>query len=112
MATPQGQALQRVCPHCSTIAVTPEQRCPRCRRSYTRRSILPWVGLLALLQTALTIGAVAVLLAAFGDALETELDDQVSVVQRDFERGIDGLATDVRRELRDELDARLPPVSP
>ena len=106
MATPQ--AIQRVCPHCSTIAVTAERKCPWCRRSYGRGSILPWVAALALLQTALTIGAVAFLLMTFGNALEGELDDQVGVVQRDFEREIDGLDTRVRRELRRELDARLP----
>ena len=107
MATPSGQALQRVCPHCSTIAVTQDRRCPWCRRSYTRR-ILPWIAALALLQTALTIGAVALLLTTFGDSLETELDDQVEVVQRDFEQELEGLEDRVRRELRTELDARLP----
>lgn len=111
MATPPGQALQRVCPHCSTIAVTPERRCPWCRRSYARGSILPWVAVLALLQTALTVGAVAYMLTVFGDTLETELDDQVEVVQRDFERELDGLDTRVRRELRRELDTRLPPLA-
>jgi hypothetical protein len=109
MATPpDGQARQRVCPHCSTIAVTPEGRCPWCRRLYRRAGVPPWVAALALLQTLLTIGAVALLLAQVGDALETELDDQVGVVQRDFERELDGLETRVRRELRRELDARLP----
>lgn len=57
---------------------------------------------------SLTIGAVAYLLTTFGDALEIELDDQVQVVQRDFEKEIDGLDARVRRELRRELDARLP----
>ncbi len=106
MATPQPP--QRVCPHCATVAATPAPRCPHCRRSYARRSILPWVAVLAGLQTALTVAAVAFLLTAFGDALEGELDDQVEVVQRDFEREIDGLDARVRRELRRELDARLP----
>lgn len=111
MATPPVHALQRVCPHCSAIAVTSEGRCPWCRRSYSRR-ILPWIAALALLQTALTIGAVAYLLTTFGDALEIELDDQVQVVQRDFEKEIDGLDARVRRELRRELDARLPRALP
>lgn len=110
--SPQGQALQRVCPHCSTISVTAERKCPWCRRSYSRGSILPWVAALALLQTVLTIAAMAFLLTQVGDALEQELDDQVQVVQRDFEKEIDGLDTRVRRELRRELDARLPPVPP
>ncbi len=112
MAIPQGQPLQRVCPHCSTISVTPERKCPWCRRSYSRGSILPWVAALALLQTALTVGAVAFLLTAFGNALRSELDDQVRVVQRDFEKQIDGLDERVQRELRRELDARLPQVAP
>lgn len=111
MATSPGQARQRVCPHCSTIAVTPERKCPWCRRSYRRRT-LPWIATLALLQTALTIAAVAFLLTTFGDALETELDDQVEVVQRDFEQELDGLEARFRRELRSELDARLPPAAP
>ena len=111
MATPPGQALQRVCPHCSTISVTADRFCPWCRRSYARR-ILPWIAALALLQTALTVAAVAFLLMSFGDALEAELDDQVNVVQRDFEREIDGLDQRVRRELRRELDARLPRIAP
>lgn len=46
MATPPAQALQRVCPHCSTIAATNERRCPWCRRSYTR-SIAPYLALFA-----------------------------------------------------------------
>lgn len=106
MAT--SQALQRVCPHCATIAVTPGRTCPHCGRSYARRSILPWVAALALLQTALTIGAVAYLLTTFGQTLETELDDQVQVVQRDFETQVDGLDRRIRRE----LDARLPRTTP
>jgi len=111
MAIPQGQPLQRVCPRCSTIAVTSEARCPWCRRSYSR-SVGSWVAALALLQTALTVGAVAYLLGTFGDALGTELGDQVQVVQRDFERELEGLDSSVRRELRRELDARLPQTVP
>jgi len=74
--------------------------------------MLPWIAALALLQAGLTIGAVAYLLTTFGDALEIELDDQVQVVQRDFEKEIDGLDARVRRELRRELDARLPRTLP
>ncbi len=113
MATPPAPALQRVCPHCATISVTAERNCPWCRRPYSRRLLL-YVALFALVQTAVTIGAVALLLTVFGDTLETELDEQVEVVQRDFEKEIDGLDTRVRRELRRELDQRLPkqPVAP
>ncbi len=107
MATPPAQALQRVCPHCATISVTAERNCPWCRRSYRRR-LLPYLALFAAVQTAVTIGAVAVLLTVFGDTLNTELDKQVTTVQRDFETQLDGLDEQVRRELRKELDQRLP----
>lgn len=113
MATPPAQALQRVCPHCATIAVTAARQCPWCRRSYTRR-LLPYLALFALLQTVITVGAVALLLSAFGNSLQSELDKQVRVVQDDFGTQLDGLDGKVRRELRRELDQRLPaqPVAP
>ena len=46
------------------------------------------------------------MLGVFGDELETELDDQVTLVQRDIEKQVDGIDTSVRRE----LDRRLPAV--
>lgn len=104
MATPAPQALQRVCPHCATISVTQDRKCPWCRRSFKRAAVLPWVLLIALLQSAITIGAVVYLLTTFGDSLETELDDQVEVVQRDIEKQVDGIDTSIRRK----LDRRLP----
>ncbi len=104
---PEGQALQRVCPHCSTIAVTAEGRCPWCRRSYRRR-LVPWVALLALLQVALTVGGIALVLVVAGRAARDELDDQVDTVQRDVTRQVDGLDGRLRRELERELDRRLP----
>ena len=108
MATPPGQQRQRVCPHCSSLAVTPAASCPWCGRSYRRRALLPWLALLALVQTALVIGAVAFMLVTFGDTLDAELDDAVTDVQRDFSGELDDLDARVRRELRRELDARLP----
>lgn len=107
MATPPAQALQRVCPHCATLSVTAANKCPWCRRSYRRR-LLPYLALFAIVQTAITIGAVALLLTVFGDTLDTELDKQVTTVQRDFETQLDGLDATIRRELRKELDQRLP----
>ncbi len=107
MATPPAQPLQRVCPHCATISVTAERSCPWCRRSYRRR-LLPCLAFFAILQTAITIGAVALLLTTFGNTLDTELDRQVTTVQRDIEEQFDGLDTRVRRELREEFDRRLP----
>jgi RNA polymerase subunit RPABC4/transcription elongation factor Spt4 len=106
-ATPPGQALQRVCPHCSTIAVTPNETCPWCRRSYRRR-VVPWIALLLLVQAAIVLGGVALMLTAFGDAASRELDDQVVSVQDDFSKELDGVSKDLRSQLRSELDARLP----
>ncbi len=111
MVTPSGQALQRVCPHCSTIAVTASRSCPFCRRSYHRR-LLPWIAALALLQTVVMVVALAVLLTRVGNDLQDELDRQVSTVQRDLDRQVGGLDIRVRRELRRELDARLPASTP
>jgi hypothetical protein len=107
MATPPGQALQRVCPHCSTISVTPSGACPWCRRSY-RRSGLWAVAALMVLQTALFVAALAFLLTRVGDAVQSDIDRQVSVVRRDLDRQTHGLDGRLRRELRSELDARLP----
>ena len=96
--------MDRVCPHCSTIARTTEARCPHCRRAYRRRSPLP--ALLAALAVAVgvTLGGVALLLQSFGDSLDRELEDQVEVVQQDFDRDVRRL----ERKIEEELDRRLP----
>ena len=96
--------MDRVCPHCSTIAPTSEARCPYCRRSYRRRSPLP--ALLAALAVAVgvTLGGVALMLQSFGDALDRELEEQVEVVQRDFDRDVQRL----ERRIEEEPDERLP----
>jgi hypothetical protein len=97
--------MDRVCPHCSTIARTTEARCPYCRRAYRRRSPLP--ALLAALALAVgaTLGGVALMLQSFGDSLDRELEEQVDVVQRDFDRDVRRL----ERRIEEELDERLPP---
>ena len=96
--------MDRVCPHCSTIARTTEARCPHCRRVYRRRSPLP--ALLAALAVAVgvTLGGVALMLQSFGDSLDRELEDQVDVVQQDFDRDVRRL----ERKIEEELDQRLP----
>ena len=109
MASAPSQALQRVCPRCSAIAVTASPSCPWCGGSYRRR-LLPWFAALALLQSLLLIAALAYLLARVGDAVQSDLDRQVSRVQRDLDRQVGGIDARVRRELRSELDARLPAV--
>jgi RNA polymerase subunit RPABC4/transcription elongation factor Spt4 len=98
-----GEAVQKVCPRCSTLAYTGDGHCPWCGGSYKRRR---WPALLALLvvQTALVLGGVAYLGTIAGDELDERLDDEVSRVQRDLDTSFD----DVRRSVRQELDRRLP----
>ena len=104
MAAPtQSATPQRVCPHCATVAYTGAGRCPYCRRSYRRR-ILPAVAAMLLVTAALVLGGVYYLLTEFGDQLDSELDRQVTTVQGDFERDVEGLERSIRRE----LDRRLP----
>ncbi len=107
---PAAQPPQRVCPRCSTISRTIEPECPFCGRSYTRRG--PWGAVVAavLLTIAATLAGVALMLSAFGDELELELDDQVQTVQRDFDRDVRRL----ERRILGEIDERLPaaPVAP
>ena len=63
---------------------------------------------LLLVHAALVLGGVALMLVEFGDRLDAELDEQVETVQRDVERDLDHVERRVIRELRAELDARLP----
>lgn len=99
---------QRVCPHCSTVAQTAEARCPFCRSAYRRRSPLPALLAALLLAVAATLGGTALMLQSFGDSLDEELDDQVDVVQRDFDRDVRGL----ERRITEDLDRRLPAPPP
>ncbi len=101
---PAAQPPQRVCPRCSTIARTVDRQCPFCGRSYTRRG--PWAAIAAaaLLTIAATLAGVALMLTAFGDSLESELDDQVQTVERGFDRDVRRL----ERRILGELDERFP----
>ncbi|HEV2814351.1 MAG TPA: hypothetical protein VGW10_13940 [Solirubrobacteraceae bacterium] len=103
-ATPAAQPPQRVCPHCSSIARTGEARCPFCRGSYRRRSALPAYLAALVLGVGATLGGVALMLQSFGDSLARELEEQVDVVQRDFDRDVRRL----ERKIEEELDRRLP----
>jgi RNA polymerase subunit RPABC4/transcription elongation factor Spt4 len=98
-----GEAVQKVCPRCSTVAFTGDGHCPWCGSGYKRRR---WPALLALLvvQTALVIGGVAYMLTVAGDELDSRLAEEVSRVERD----LDSSFNDVQRSVREELDRRLP----
>ena len=95
--------MDRVCPHCSTIARTTEARCPYCRRAYRRRSPLPALLAALALAVGVTLGGVALMLQSFGDSLDRELEEQVDVVQRDFDRDVQRL----ERRIEEALDERL-----
>ncbi len=103
-ASSPAQPPQRVCPHCSTMARTTEARCPFCHRAYRRRSPLGPFAVALLLAVAATLSGVALMLRSFGDSLDRELEDQVDVVQRDFDRDVGRLEDRITRE----LDRRLP----
>jgi hypothetical protein len=101
-----GEAVQKLCPRCSTLAYTSDGHCPWCGRSYKRR-LWPALFALLLVQTALVLAGTAFMLTVFGDELDTTLDRQVSGVQRD----LDASFKDVQRSVREELDRRLPATS-
>lgn len=98
-----GEAVQKVCPHCSTLAFTGDRHCPWCGASYRRRA---WPGLLVLLvvQTALVLGGVAAMFVVAGREADRKLDDEVSRVERDLDSSYDRIERSVRRE----LDRRIP----
>ena len=98
-----GEAVQKVCPRCSTLAYTGNRHCPWCGGSYKRRL---WPALLALLviQSALILGGLAYLGTVAADELDERLDEEVARVERDLDRSFE----DVRRSVRQELDRRLP----
>ncbi|HEX8102473.1 MAG TPA: hypothetical protein VF533_07675 [Solirubrobacteraceae bacterium] len=103
MSAPSAATPQRVCPRCATVAFTAAARCPYCGGSYRRRPLGAVAAMLAV-TAAVVLGGVYLMLVQFGDTLDSELDDQVETVQRDFDRQLRGL----QREIREELDRRFP----
>ncbi len=98
-----GEAVQKLCPRCSTLAFTVERRCPWCGSGYRRR-LWPALLAVALVQTVLIVGAMAALFAYAGDELDRRLDREVSAVERDIDASFEA----VRNDIRAELDRRLP----
>ena len=97
-----GEAVQKVCPRCSTLAYTGDRRCPWCGGSYRRRV---WPGLVVVLvvQTILVLGGVAAMLVVAGQEVDEKLDSEVTRVERDLDASFDT----VERTVREELDRRL-----
>ncbi|HYI19158.1 MAG TPA: hypothetical protein VD836_10640 [Solirubrobacteraceae bacterium] len=100
-----GEAVQKVCPHCSTLSFTGAPHCPWCGGGFTRR-LWPALLLTGLITAALTLGGTTLLLIRTGEELDAALDDEVTRVERDLDRNFD----DIRQSVREELDARLPPA--
>jgi hypothetical protein len=99
---------QRLCPHCASVAVTAAPKCPWCGRRYRRGSILPAIVALALVQTAVILGVVIYALSGTGDAVQDQVDDGIVRIEREIDTQVHDIDTTVRRELRRELDRRLP----
>jgi hypothetical protein len=98
-----GEAVQKLCPHCSALAYTVERRCPWCGGGYRRR-LWPALLAVALVQTVVILTTTAALFIAAGDELDSRLDREVSAVERDIEASFE----DVREDIRTEFDRRLP----
>ena len=98
-----GEAVQKVCPRCSTLAYTGDRRCPWCGASYKRRA-WPALFVLLLVQTALVLGGVAAMFLVAGNEVDRKLDDEISRVERELDDSFD----EVERSVRQELDRRIP----
>ena len=66
--------------------------------------MLPAVAAMLAVTAAIVLGGVYLMLTAFGDELDSELNRQVETVTDDLDRDIGS----IRRDLRRELDRRLP----
>jgi hypothetical protein len=95
--------VQRVCPHCARISYDSGRRCPYCGRSF-RRSVLPALAALLSLFALVVLGGMYLMLVAFGSEMEDQLDREVQRVERELDRNFDG----IQRDVREELDRRLP----
>ena len=98
-----GEAVQKLCPRCSSLAYTGDRHCPWCGGSYRRR-LWPALAVAVLVQSAILLGGLAYLGSVAGDELDTRLDHEVDRVERNLDRSFD----DVQLSVREELDRRLP----
>lgn len=98
-----GEAVQKVCPRCSTLSYTGDRHCPWCGGGYRRRR---WPAVLAgaLVSAGLTLAGIAVGAGMAADEVDARLDRRVADVQRDLDRSFG----EVQRSVRAELDRRLP----
>ena len=95
--------VERVCPHCARISYEDGRRCPYCGRSFHRSPLLPIAAMLTVFA-AILLGGMALMLTIAGRELDEQLDREVRRVERELERNFDG----IQRDVREELDRRLP----
>jgi hypothetical protein len=95
--------VQRVCPHCARISYDEGGRCPYCGRSFRRSGLLAVAAMLTVFA-AVVLGGTALLFVAAGNEVDRKLDREVNRVQRQLEGDFD----DIERNVREELDRRLP----
>jgi hypothetical protein len=101
------QPVQRVCPHCARISYDSGRHCPYCGRAFRRSILLPVAALLTAFALVV-LGGMYAMLVAFGNELDDQLDREVQRVERELDRNFDG----IQRDVRDELDRRLPEPTP
>jgi hypothetical protein len=99
--------VERVCPHCARISYEDGRRCPYCGRSFRRSGLLPIAAMLTVFA-AVVLGGMFLMLVAAGREAEGQLDREVQRVERELERNFDG----IQRDVREELDRRLPEPTP
>jgi hypothetical protein len=99
--------VERVCPHCARISYEDGRRCPYCGRSFRRSVLLPVAAMLTVFA-AIVLGGVALMFVVAGREVDDQLDREVQRVERELERNFDG----IQREVREELDRRLPEPTP
>lgn len=103
MDQPVQSAAQRVCPHCARISYATGRRCPYCGGGF-RRSVLTAIAAMLVVFAAVVLGGVFLMLVAAGNEVDRQLEREVQRVERELERNFDG----IRRDVREELDRRLP----
>jgi hypothetical protein len=101
------QPVQRVCPHCARISYESGPRCPYCGSGFRRRGLLGFAAVLTVFAIVV-LGGTALLLIAAGNEFDHRINSEVENVHREFQSDFD----DIRQQVRDELDRRLPEPSP
>lgn len=98
-------AVQRVCPHCARISYADGRECPYCGRSFRRSRLWPIAAMLAVFAVVV-LGGVGLMFVVAGREVDRQLDSEVERVERNLERDFDT----IRRDVRQELENRLPPA--